>query len=150
MKVVLVEVLAINDNESVGATIILEKKKGDTYNRMEAFDVTSGTPEAKRRLLLADDERVVIEGRAHETHRYDPEQKASVAIGSSDVNLKPTQKERAAVATLPLKTDSKPGMIQGTSPSGASPPPSFLNQKPIVPSQSGQGAKSTADLKGQK
>lgn len=149
MKVVLVEVLAINDNESVSATIILEKKKGDTYNRIEAFDVTSGTLEAKRRLLLADDERVVVEGRAQETHRYDPEQKASVAIGNSDVDLKPTQKERAEAAALPpLKTDSKP-TIQNTS-LGASPSPSSLNSKPIVPSQSGQGAKSTADLKGQK
>lgn len=96
MKIVNVEVLPLRPQEQVGATIIVEKRRGDTWTRSKAFDVTSGTPEANRRILLDDDERVVIEGAAKTIMQYDPVQNAAKIVAADpEVREKEAQLEAA-------------------------------------------------------
>lgn len=81
MMVVEVTIRSIRDTETASAAIIQEQKRGDTFNRVKVTDVTSGTPEATvRKILLADDERLVIEGRADTKVVFDKEQNAAVPV----------------------------------------------------------------------
>lgn len=80
MKIVKVEVLPIRDGETVSATIIQEQKKGEAWNRVKAWDVESGTPDASRRVMLDDNERLVIEGRSSTVTVFDQAQNAAVPM----------------------------------------------------------------------
>lgn len=98
MKIVTVEVLPVRDGETVSATIIQEQRRSETWNRVKAWDVMSGTPEAKRRIMLEDNERVVVEGRADTTLVYDPEQKAAIPMPSDPVKAAAKVDEDAKIA----------------------------------------------------
>lgn len=150
MKVVLVEILSTNDNEKVDATIIVEQKRGEGVRRINAWDVTSGFPEAKRRILLEDDERVVIEGRGGPVKVYDPKQMALVtpAEASTPDKTAPTKTpetllNRPVPPTNAAKPTATPTPAVGTK--SAVPP---TNQKLGTPAPGG-AASSTQIKQGQ-
>lgn len=101
MKVIKVEVLPAKDGDIVNATIVREQKKNDTWNRMEAFDVTSGFPESKREFLLDDDERIVVEAQQQYEVIYDRAQAAAVLVPSDP---KKRDQKLAADAALHQRT----------------------------------------------
>lgn len=80
MKAIVVEVHAIRDGERVSASVIVERRRSDHWVREKVTDVMSGMPDSKRRILLEDDQRVVIEGRSNVEYVFDKEQNASVPV----------------------------------------------------------------------
>jgi hypothetical protein len=74
MKVVNIEILPAKDGEVVTAVITEETQKGGSWKEGTKTTVQSGTPEAKRSLLLDEDDRVIIEGRVEAEVIYDPVQ----------------------------------------------------------------------------
>lgn len=80
MKAIVVEVHAIRDGERVSASVIIERKRDDQWIREKVIDVASGMADSKRRLLLEDDQRVVIEGKSNVEYVFDKEQNASVPV----------------------------------------------------------------------
>lgn len=107
MKVVEVKVVSIRDGEVVSATIIQEQKRNDYWTRVKAWDVMSGTPEASRRVLLEDDERLVIEGRASTHVVYDQEQKAAVVMPTDPAAAERKAQEDAKIAEANVKREEE-------------------------------------------
>lgn len=97
MKVVEVTLRSSRDDEDVDGTIMLETKRGDTWNREQAFDVTSGTDAAHRTFLLEDDQRVVVEGRPREAIVLDRDQRAAVRVPADREERERAKREQAAV-----------------------------------------------------
>ena len=62
MKVINVKVKSSDDAEVVEGILTLEKKVGDTWTKVDSWNVLSGTEEASRQFLLEDDMRVTVEG----------------------------------------------------------------------------------------
>lgn len=80
MKVLQITVNSIREGEEVVANLMVEQKKGETWNRTKVVTVTSGTPEATRQLVLEDNERLVIEGDTKKKVVYDREQNMSKIV----------------------------------------------------------------------
>lgn len=80
MYVTTIEVLPIRDGERVSATVSIEDRRGGSWSRSETRTVLSGEPEASRRIVLRDDQRLVIEGKSDTEVRFDPVQKAAVPV----------------------------------------------------------------------
>jgi hypothetical protein len=76
MKIVRIEVQAVQDGTNDGAQIRIEKQRGELWVPLRSWDVVSGTVQAQRTLLLEDGERVVVEGGAVMVEEYDREQNA--------------------------------------------------------------------------
>lgn len=97
MKVVEVTLRSSRDDEDVNGTFVLEKKRGDTWTRQEGYDVTSGTEAASRRFLLADDERIVVEGRPTESIIYDADQRAAIRLPTDAEERENKRRAEAAI-----------------------------------------------------
>jgi hypothetical protein len=80
MKVVKVEVLPAKDNEVVSAVIIEETNKGGTWKETAKNTVQTGTAEARRTILLDEDDRVIIEGKVEGEVIYDHDQKSAKTV----------------------------------------------------------------------
>lgn len=80
MKVVKVEVLPAKDNEVVSAVIIEETNKGGTWKETAKNTVQTGTAEARRTMLLDEDDRVIIEGKVEGEVVYDHDQKSAKTV----------------------------------------------------------------------
>src|SRR4029077_14457218 len=74
MKVVNIEILPAKDGEVVTAVITEETQQGGSWKEGSKNTVYSGTPEAKRSILLDDDDRVVIEGKVEAETVFDRDQ----------------------------------------------------------------------------
>lgn len=79
MKVVKIEVHPIRDDEQVSGSIIIQRKRGDSWMQVRAISVISDTPTAMQNVPLQDDERVIVELSTTAKRVYDPVQKAVVA-----------------------------------------------------------------------
>jgi hypothetical protein len=79
MKVVKVEILPARDGEVVTAVVLTQTRKGTTgpWEDGDKHAVKSGTAEASRSVLLEDNERLVIEGRALTQTVVDPVQSSA-------------------------------------------------------------------------
>lgn len=135
MKVVYIEVLPVAEGDVVQAVVLVEKRKGESWNRMKSWDVVSGMPEAKRRIILEDDERVVIEGSATHTLVFDKEQNAAVR---KELPPNPVEVKKGVVDTRPSANPSptQPGTTT------ASPAKPTASPHPAV-----GGAASSKDIK---
>src|SRR4249919_2967243 len=80
MKVVNVEILPAKDGEVVTAVITEETQKGGSWKEGSKTTVKSGTPEAKRTILLDEDDRIIIEGRVEAEVVYDPTQMSAKMV----------------------------------------------------------------------
>jgi hypothetical protein len=80
MKIVNIEVLPAKDGEVVTAIITEETQKSGSWKEGSKSTVQSGTPEAKRTVLLDDDDRVIIEGRVEAMVTLDKEQSAAKRV----------------------------------------------------------------------
>lgn len=141
MKVVNIEICGVNDGDRVSATVIQERKRGDNWNRLKSWDVTSGMPEAKRKILLEDDERLVIEGREVEKIVFDKNQNAAVRVEKEDSVL---QETKQPVDTRPPQTQP----AQQTRPPNFNPPPGPTKVPQFTPPKAAPGgAASSKDIK---
>lgn len=102
MKIIEINILSVNAGEEVVANIILEQKKGEIWNRAKVITVTSGSPEALRKLNVADNERIVIEGTTSKKVVYDREQNMSKVVDADD-EVRAAQ-EKADAATKEANT----------------------------------------------
>lgn len=99
MLVVNVEVLKIRDSDTGSATIHVEKRRGEAWLREKVYDFTPSTPDARRRLVLEDDQRVVVMGVAGTEVVFDKEQSAAVPVATSSEPVKPVVPEQKPVST---------------------------------------------------
>lgn len=96
MQIVKVEVLPIREGESVVANLIVEGRKGETWNRVKVITVTSGTPESQRQIVLQDGERLVVEGESKKVVVYDREQNMAKQVDADpEVRAKQEAAEQA-------------------------------------------------------
>lgn len=75
-----VTIRSVRDGETATVTIIHEQKRGDAWIRAKAVDVASDTPEATRKIMLADNERLVIEGKSDTRVVFNKDQNAAVPV----------------------------------------------------------------------
>jgi hypothetical protein len=80
MKVVNIEILPAKDGEVVTAVITEETQQGGSWKEGSKNTVYSGTPEAKRTILLDDDDRVIIEGKVEAEVVYDAVQGSATRV----------------------------------------------------------------------
>lgn len=74
MQVVEVKINAMSAGEEVVANFTIEERKGETWNKKRVVTVTSGSPESTRSFPLADNERLIIDGKATAAVIYDRDQ----------------------------------------------------------------------------
>lgn len=80
MKVVKVEILPAKDDEVVTATIIEQTNKDGNWMETANYSAQSGTVEARRTILLDEDDRVIIEGKVEHMTVYDPGQMSAKKV----------------------------------------------------------------------
>ena len=91
MKVVVIEMRAAADGEVVSGKIVVERRRTDYWVRENEIMVVSNQEGARRELLLADNQRLVVEGTADVEVVFDRTQSAAV----------PKQVARTTVASPP-------------------------------------------------
>lgn len=97
MKVIRIAINAANDGDKVSGSISIHRRRSGAWVVDEVINYISGDPGAERTFLLADDQRLVVEGESSTTVVYDREQSAAV----------PRLVETQSVAPTPLDTDGK-------------------------------------------
>jgi hypothetical protein len=81
-------------NEETDFTVSLEARRGDAWSVQDSIPVTSGTPEAERKIMLNDDERIVISARGYSTEIvFDKTQNA--AMPRRAFESQPTDEQKA-------------------------------------------------------
>lgn len=95
MKAIEVVIHSVGTGEEVVANLIVEQQKGEIWNRSKVITVVSGSPEASRRLLLEDNERLVIDGTTSKKVVYDREQNMAKVV---DADPEVREKQAAAEA----------------------------------------------------
>lgn len=80
MYSVKIELGSVRDGEKASASVAIEERRGSGWTRSEVRTILSGEPEAKRSLVLRNDQRVVIEGKSDVEVRFDPVQNAAVPM----------------------------------------------------------------------
>lgn len=68
---------AVDEKNPQTVNVMIEEKRGETWSRKESFDVTTGTKEAVRKILLTENERVVVTELAEPQVGFDREQMAA-------------------------------------------------------------------------
>ncbi len=118
MKVVNIEILPIRDGDRGTASIHVEKRRGDAWVREKVFDVTVGAVEAKRKLLIEDDERIVVLGSVAETVVFDKEQNAAVRVPAGQT-APPIAEPSPPSAESPKPVTPSPQPVRSMLPSGS-------------------------------
>lgn len=97
MKNVTISVAPVRQGEEANVAIIHEKKRerGD-WVREKVWDLSASSTDQRRNVLLADDERIIIEGRTDRVTVYDPEQNAAKVVDADpEVRAKQDAAEKA-------------------------------------------------------
>lgn len=84
MYVIAIELCSMRDDEQVSGCVCVEERFGNSWKRMEAFPVLSGDPSAARRLVLKDNQRLVVEASSNTKVVYDAKQNAAVLVRVPD------------------------------------------------------------------
>lgn len=93
MQVVTIKVDPVRENESGQVNIMVEAKKGDTWNRVKVQTVASGAADSERRIVLQNDERLVIEGNTTKQVVYNRDQNMAQVV---DADPEVQAKQKAA------------------------------------------------------
>jgi hypothetical protein len=80
MRVVEITLLTSRDDVSERFTIAVHRKRADTWVAQQSWDVMGGSPEGKRRLMIEDGDRIVIDTLDPVTMVYDKEQMVATPI----------------------------------------------------------------------
>ena len=90
MKSIKVGVFAVFDGDVVTASLIVQRKRGDSWVNESAITVLSGQPDSERIMLLEDNQRLVVEGSSNTRTIYDRSQMAAVPVRSASPMAKHT------------------------------------------------------------
>ncbi len=84
MYTITVTITPVREGERASGSVFIEEKQGDFWKRMEVLPLASGTVDQERKLLLADNRRLVVEGKGSTALVYDREQNAAVPVTKTD------------------------------------------------------------------
>jgi len=87
MKVIYVRVESAHGAETVRCVVGIEKLESGNWAKNRKYEVTSGSSGSERKILLADDERLVVEPAADSIVEYDPVQMMAHGVPSKDREL---------------------------------------------------------------
>lgn len=87
--------LTATDAQPTDFEFSIEEKVGESWKRQKSVAITSGSPEAERRIILEDNVRIVISARGNSNEIvYDRDQNAAMPRAAQESQL--TTEERAA------------------------------------------------------
>jgi hypothetical protein len=95
MQVLDIKLNAVREGEQVAADVQVQRQKGDNWNVVRVETITSGTSEDTRKLILQDDERVIISGRISKIAVMDPNQNV-VKMVDADPEIRAAQEAHEA------------------------------------------------------
>ena len=78
MRVIELSLQQVDNETAASVRVCIEEHRGHGYSRTSAIDIMSKTPEAQRRILLADNQRLVVEPIVTHEVVYDKDQMAAV------------------------------------------------------------------------
>lgn len=84
MYVVTITLSAIRPEDRASGTVSKEEKVGNGWKRLELLPLATGARETERRLVLNDNQRVVIEGQGSTEVVFDAKQSAAVPRRRTD------------------------------------------------------------------
>lgn len=90
MQVLTIKVDAVSEGQQVVAEFQVQRQKGDSWNVLRVENVTSGTGESERKIVLQDDERLVVSGRVMKVAVMDPNQNV-VQMVDADPDVRAAQ-----------------------------------------------------------
>lgn len=108
MKVVEIDIKPIRETESVVATVVIEAKEGDEWNRKRGWDLSSKTDKMDRRFMLEDNERLVIEGKALLAPVYNQDQRAAQIAPTDPAEQKGWWEHQEAVRQENIQRETNP------------------------------------------
>lgn len=97
MRVVEINVLPVDDRTPATARIVVDELRNGYWIRKESIDVTSGTPEARKKVVLSDSQQVTISPVVVEETVYDKEQMLARPMNEEEK----TEKQKEALAAAP-------------------------------------------------
>lgn len=97
MKAIEVKVDTIRDGVVATARIALQKQKNGRWEDIEAYDVSSDDPDSERRILLEDDEQIVITAKTMTEMMLDRDQMVARAMPVDPVEKDKALKEEERV-----------------------------------------------------